>query len=65
MCVLQHADKLAALDRREADLQAQLHALASNTQELKNKEGEGATMKLMQPYMVARHAAVTPEKLFR
>ena len=41
MCAwcLQHEDKLAALDRRDADLKAQLHALANDAQQLKNKEG--------------------------
>ena len=37
--VVQHADKLATLERREADLKAQLTDLANDAQELKNKEG--------------------------
>lgn len=37
--MVQHADKLATLERREADLRAQLTALAADAQELKNKEG--------------------------
>ena len=38
--VAQHADKLATLERREADLKAQHNALANNAQELKDREGE-------------------------
>ena len=36
---MQHADKLAALERREADLRAQLNGLANDAQEFKNKDG--------------------------
>lgn len=38
--MVQHADKLAALDRRESDLKAQQHSLASDAQAFKDKEGE-------------------------
>ena len=37
---LQHADKLAALDRHEADLKAQQHSLAKDAQACRDKEGE-------------------------
>ncbi len=40
LALLQHADKLAALDRRESDLKAQQHSLANDAQGLKDKEGE-------------------------
>ena len=36
----QHADKLATLERREADLKAQHNALANDAQEFKDKEGK-------------------------
>ena len=45
--VVQHADKLAALDRREADLKAQLQGLANDAQELKNKDGESIDVIVM------------------
>lgn len=48
--VLQHADKLAALDRREADLKAQLQAVASDAQELKNKDGESMLIQFFLPF---------------
>ena len=38
--MVQHADKLAALDRRESDLKAQQHSVANDAQALKDKEGE-------------------------
>ncbi len=38
--MVQHADKLAALDRRESDLKAQQHSLANDAQALRDKEGE-------------------------
>ena len=37
--MVQHADKLAALERRESDLKAQQHSLANDAQALKDKEG--------------------------
>lgn len=37
---MQHAEKLATLERREADLKAQHTALANDAQDFKNKEGE-------------------------
>lgn len=36
----QHADKLATLERREADLKFQHNALANGAQEFKDKEGK-------------------------
>ena len=39
-CVLQHADRLAALDRREADLKAQQHSLNNSLEASKNKDGK-------------------------
>jgi len=38
--MVQHVDKLAALDRRESDLKAQQHSLGSDAQAFKDKEGE-------------------------
>jgi hypothetical protein len=40
LCVVQRADKLAALDRRESDLKAQQHSLANDAQAFKDKEGK-------------------------
>ena len=37
--VVQHEDRLAALDRREADLKAQHQSIASTVEAHKNKEG--------------------------
>lgn len=39
MCVVQHEDRLASLDRREADLKAQQQSLNTNQQTFKDKEG--------------------------
>lgn len=38
--MVQHVDKLAALDRRESDLKAHQHSLANDAQAFKDKEGE-------------------------
>ena len=38
--LVQHADKLATLERREADLKAQHNALANDAQHFKDKEGK-------------------------
>lgn len=38
--VLQHADKLEALDRRESSFKAQQQSLAAEAQAYKDKEGE-------------------------
>lgn len=40
---VQHAEKLATLERREADLKAQHSALANDAQDFKNKEGSSST----------------------
>jgi len=48
--MVQHADKLAALDRRESDLKAQQHSLANDAQAFKDKEGE-----TQQPFQCILH----------
>lgn len=42
--LVQHAEKLATLERREADLKAQHNALANDAQDLKNREGSSSNL---------------------
>ena len=44
LAVLQHADKLAALDRREAELKTQQDSLSAAVQAAKDKEGQQCNM---------------------
>lgn len=55
---MQHEDRLAALDRREADLKAQQQSITTTIEAHRNKEGNPAAQSILTPEPAANACPV-------